>query len=95
MERQAKVKCEISQGMFPSERVAKITLPDGRKIFAIVDKEFVESEAEPSLDKYVNGKLKVSIIGEEEEEVWINMPGQGFANGSRIKIPKSFLEMEK
>jgi len=92
MEREAKVRCEVSQGMFPSERVAKITLPDGKRIFAIVDKDFVETDTEPSLDKYVNGKLKVSIIGEEEEEVWIDMPGQGFANGSRVKIPKFLLE---
>ena len=92
MEKEAKVKCEISQGMFPEERVAKITLPVGQNVYAIVDKNFVETKAEPSLEKYINGKLKVFIIGEEGEEVWIEMPGQGFNNGSRVKVPKSLVE---
>ncbi len=90
-EQAATIPCRVALGMFSDERGVEITLPDGRKIAALVDKRDVTVEREPEPGQTVPGRLRVSIIEQQDETVWIDLPQPSFSAGQRFQVPRRLL----
>ena len=86
------IGCMVSLGMFSSERIIEITLPDGRKISAFVDKQDVITEQEPTPAGPVRGQVRVSVVEEREDSVIIDLPQPSMTEGPRLIVPKTLLE---
>jgi hypothetical protein len=87
MENQVLVPCEISKGMFDTERAVEITLPNGDKISLFADKDLIQ---------VIDGKayLRVNVtIGENEKgQRQVLLPSESFEKGTRwLSLPSDHL----
>lgn len=87
-----RVPCQVSLGMFSTEREVRIDLPSGREVSALVDKSQVITEKEPDPGTSVPGFVRVSIVSYLDHSVTIDLPQGGLGNGSRFIVPRSFLK---
>jgi len=92
MEKVPAIACKVSRGMFSSERIITVNLPEGRTVSALVDKEYVSVKSEPRSGESVDARIKVSIIEEAKDKILVDLPGTGITNGTRVWVPKSLLK---
>jgi hypothetical protein len=87
----ARVRCNVSLGMFSNERGARIELPTGETVSVIVDRSQVHVEREPGAGEEVDGWLDVAIVREADNQVVIDLPQPSFTSGTRLAVPDSFV----
>lgn len=83
------LRCFISLGMFASERRVRVQSADGRMIYAFVDNNDVQVEAEPRPGDEVPGYVKVYVLKENKNSVIADLPQPSIAHGTRVEVPKS------
>jgi hypothetical protein len=89
----ATIPCKVSLGMFSTERGVRIELPDGRKIAALVDKHHVVVKEEPQSNTEVDGRLAVFVVEYLDDSVLVDLPQPSMTEGTRLRIPRSMLEV--
>lgn len=88
------IACEVSGGLFSNERCVEVTLPDGTTFSANVDKSQVSYSGDLNVDESVGGLLNVRVVESTPKTVYIDLPGQDIVKGSRVEVPKDFLQFE-
>ena len=88
---EATISCKVSPGMFTNERGVRIALPDGREVSTLVDKRHVIMDKEPLLVGEVDGRVQVFVVETTHDSVVVALPQPGFAEGPRLKVPKTFV----
>jgi hypothetical protein len=86
------IACEVALGMFRDERGVEISLPNGRKIAALVDKNDVHVSQDPKPGETVPGRLRVSVVEPLEDGVLVDLPRPSFSDGQRVRVPRDLLE---
>ena len=72
----AKIRVLVEPGVFKSER--SVSFKAGDRTYALlVDEQDVQGNT-----------LVVQVIGENQDEVWIDLPREDVNAGKRIKLPK-------
>lgn len=89
---QATIECAVLLGSFSSEREIRVELPDGREISALVDKSQVIVTRKPSPGEQVKGRVKVSVVGLEDDSAVVDLPQGGVGQGPRVKLPCALLQ---
>lgn len=84
--------CEITQGQFTGEYAVKARMFDETEFSLFVPKDCLKFSEEPSLDKPVNGMVSVSVAGQKDDLVLINLPRPTFENGRSITVKQSQLK---
>jgi len=87
----AQIACKVARGMFSTERVVRIDFPDGKSVSALVDEDKVIVKADPKPGEFVDGKVKISIVEKERGFYIIDLPGTGITNGTRVRVPESWI----
>jgi len=86
------LSCKVALGMFPSERVLIIEGADGHEIQTLADKRDVIVEQDPTPDREVPGRVKVSIVESAgKDAVYVDLPQPGLTEGPRVKVAKASL----
>jgi hypothetical protein len=89
----ATIPCKVSLGMFSMERGVRIELADGRKVAALVDKHHVLVKEEPKPNTEVDGRLAVFVVEYLDDSVLVDLPQPSMTEGTRLRIPRSMLEV--
>jgi hypothetical protein len=85
------IRCKVSLGMFPSERVITLELPE-EVVTGFVDKNDVIVTKEPSQDQAVDGRVRVYVLEIKKDSVLIDLRQPTITHGTRLRVPRSFLE---
>ena len=89
--RKAFLPCKITQGIFDDERIVVFTVRD-TTYQTIADREDVEENQEHAEDGWVEGRLQVYVVEENEERVLMNLPREATGNGRRLSVPPGLLQ---
>jgi hypothetical protein len=86
------IKCQVSPGMFSTERGVRIKLPDGRTVYTIVDERNVQVNSALRPGTEVEGRLRVSVVEMKGKSAVVYLPQSGLTEGTRITVPKAMLK---
>ena len=88
--KKAFLPCKIAQGLFEDERIIMFTV--GETTYqTIADVEQVE-EKEPGEDGWIEGRLQVYVVEENENRVLMNLPREASGKGRRLSVPPGLLQ---
>jgi hypothetical protein len=84
------LKCAVANGIFTDEREVTIDTREGEKITFLTNKAFVQS---PSVgEKPVEGKLKVVVVKQANDEALIRLPSQSSPAANNIWVMRWDIE---
>jgi len=86
------VNCNISAGMFKSERMVSVELPDGHEVTALVDRNQVIPDREVSPSEEYKGQVKVTVVQVRNNSAIIDLPQPGLTQGPRLVVPKDIIK---
>jgi len=89
---QGTLPCRISRGIFSSERGVRVTLPTGREVCTIVDKEHVHPDQDVPPGQEIEGRVNVRVVELREDSALVDLPQPAVMQGTRIEIPRTMLE---
>lgn len=87
----AMLACEVSQGMFSSERGIVVHLPGGRRVSTLVDRRDVQIAREPTGGETVDGRVRVAVVDHGEDWLVVDLPQPGLTEGTRLRVPRSLV----
>lgn len=89
------IECQVSKGLFATERQVSVKLPNGRVFVAFVDERNIKLKSrEPQTEGSVDGWVKVFPVKVTKSSALVDLPTQGsFVEGPRIEIsPKELIQ---
>jgi hypothetical protein len=86
------VDCNISAGMFKSERMVSVELPGGNEVTALVDRHQVIPDREVSPNEEYKGQVKVTVVQVKNNSAIIDLPQAGLTQGTRVMVPKNIIK---
>jgi len=87
----------IAPGMFASEYVVQVTLPDGPHRTMWLDKSWVRGvPREPTTDEYVSARVEVRLLISPNypsnlQYLWIELPAECIEGGQRCRVPREWV----
>jgi len=83
--------CKVSLGMFSSEWLVSVEIPDARSIQTFVNKSSVIAQNEPTSDTKVDGRVRVSLVevDPKTKSVLVDLP-----ESTRVRVPVSLVQQQ-
>jgi hypothetical protein len=88
----ATLPCTVSGGMFKSERIVAVELPDGSEITAFVDRHQVIPDREVEPNEEYEGEVRVAVVQMKKDSAIIDLPQAGLTQGPRLEVPKKAIK---
>ncbi len=82
------LECTISPGQFTGEFAVQGKMFDATEFSLFAPEEDLDFNGKPSWDKPVRGSIRVSISGQEDDLLLVNLPRPAFENGRVITVRK-------
>lgn len=92
MERALAIPCKVWPGWFSNERGVEVDIPGAHNIVIFVDKSDVIVKGDISAKEAVRGWIKIHVIRFEDDSAIVDLPQPSLTEGTRIRIPKSYIE---
>ena len=81
--------CTISEGQFTGEFAVQGKMFDSTDFSLFAPKEVLRFDEEPTKNKYVQGLIQVTPLGEKDDLTLIALPRPTFENGRTITVKTS------
>jgi hypothetical protein len=83
------IRCQVSPGLFSTERQVVVKFPEGREFVAFVDERNVKVSKgmTPEVQKPVDGFVRVFPVNVKKKTALVDLPQGSFTEGPRIEVP--------
>lgn len=86
----AKVRCEITPGLFSSERGVTIHLPGAHVVQTLVDITHVDPKTNPP-STGMAGTIVVTVVEKRGDSFIVDLPEPSFRFGTRVEVPANMV----
>jgi hypothetical protein len=83
------IRCQVSPGLFSTERQVVVKFPEGREFVAFVDERNVKvsGDKKPEVQQPVDGFVRVFPVNIKKKTALVDLPQGSFTEGTRIEVP--------